>query len=94
MLRLRSGNEVTTDKMSTLTENRCARLRRTIKRSLLVDSYIKWPEILKCKRPISMVSINFLHGIFARLGVPDTTFQITKHNSQLVNLGFSVNHYQ
>ena len=39
---------------------------------VLVDSYTKWPEILKCRRPTTTVAINFLHEFFARFGVPDS----------------------
>lgn len=39
---------------------------------VVVDSYTKWPEILKCRRPTTVVMINFLHKIFGRFGVPDS----------------------
>ena len=38
---------------------------------IIVDSFSKWPEIFKCKRPTSTVSVNFLNEIFSRFGVPE-----------------------
>ena len=39
---------------------------------IVVDSYSKWPEIIKCKKATSKSTIDFLHEIFARFGIPDT----------------------
>ena len=36
---------------------------------IIVDSFFKWPEILRCKKPIT---IGFLHGLFVRFGVTDS----------------------
>ena len=38
---------------------------------IIVDNYTKWPEVLRCKRLTTEVSITFLHELFARLGVVD-----------------------
>ena len=38
---------------------------------IVVDSYTKWPEVLRCKRPTTGVAITFLHELFARFGVVD-----------------------
>ena len=38
---------------------------------IVVDSYTKWPEILRCKRPTTWVAIPFLYKLFARFGVVD-----------------------
>ena len=36
---------------------------------IVVDSFSKWPEILKCKTPTMGIVINFLHELFSRFGV-------------------------
>ena len=38
---------------------------------IVVDSHSMWPEVLRCKRPTTAVTIGFLHELFARFGVPD-----------------------
>ena len=38
---------------------------------IVVDSYTKWPEVLRCKRPKTGVAITFLYELFARFGVVD-----------------------
>ena len=38
---------------------------------IIVDSYTKWPEVLRCKRPTTGTTIDFLHELFARFGVVD-----------------------
>ena len=38
---------------------------------IVVDSYTTWPEILRCKRSTTGVTITFLHKLFARFGVVD-----------------------
>ena len=38
---------------------------------IVIDSYTKWPEVLRCKRPTTGVAITFLHELFARFGVVD-----------------------
>ena len=37
---------------------------------VVVDSFTKWPEVFKCRRPTSTTTINFLNELFARFGVP------------------------
>lgn len=37
---------------------------------VVVDSYTKWSEVLKGRRPTTTVTISFLHEIFARFGIP------------------------
>ena len=34
---------------------------------IVVDSYSKWLEILRCKRPATAVTIGFLHELFAKI---------------------------
>ena len=38
----------------------------------VVKNYSKWPEILRCKKPTTVVVIGFLYGLLARFGVPDS----------------------
>ena len=38
---------------------------------IVVDSYTKWLEVLRCKRPTTGVAITFLRELFARFGVVD-----------------------
>ena len=38
---------------------------------IVVDSYSKWPEVLRCRKPTTATTINFLHELFARFGVVD-----------------------
>ena len=38
---------------------------------IAVDSFSKWPEVLRCWNPTIEVTINFLHKLFARFGVVD-----------------------
>ena len=38
---------------------------------IVVDSYTKWPEVLRCNRPTTGVAITFLHELFAQCGVVD-----------------------
>ena len=38
---------------------------------IVVDSYTKWQEVLRCKRPTTGVAITFFHELFARFGVVD-----------------------
>ena len=38
---------------------------------IVVDSYSKWPEVLRCRRPTMGTTIGFLHEMFARFGVVD-----------------------
>ena len=36
-----------------------------------MDSYSKWPEVLRCRRPTTGTTIGFLHELFAWFGVVD-----------------------
>ena len=38
---------------------------------IVVDSYSKWPEVLRCRKPATATTINYLHELFARFGVVD-----------------------
>ena len=38
---------------------------------IVVDSYTKWLEVLRCQRAMTGVAITFLYELFARLGVVD-----------------------
>ena len=38
---------------------------------IMVDSYSKWPEVLRCRKPTTATTINFLHELFARFDVVD-----------------------
>lgn len=39
---------------------------------MVVESFSKWSAIFKYRRPTSIVTVNFLHELFTRFGVPDT----------------------
>ena len=39
--------------------------------SIVVESYSKWPEVLRCRKPATAIIINSLHELFARFGVVD-----------------------
>ena len=38
---------------------------------IVVDSYRKWPEVHRCKRPTTGLAITFLRELFAQFGVVD-----------------------
>ena len=38
---------------------------------IVVDSYSKWPEVLRCRRPITGTIFGFLHELFELFGVVD-----------------------
>ena len=40
---------------------------------IVVDNFLKWPEIMTYRNPMGSVTIRFLHEIFARFGIPDIT---------------------
>ena len=42
---------------------------------IVVDSYSKWPEIFKSKRPTATVTRYFLTELFARFEVPEKNCQ-------------------
>ena len=39
---------------------------------IIIDSFTKWLKVLKCKRPTSIITFKFLHGLSARFGCPET----------------------
>ena len=39
---------------------------------IVVGSFSRWPEVMKCKNPMCSGIIRFLHELFARFGIPDT----------------------
>ena len=39
---------------------------------IIVDSFSKWPKVLRCKNPTTEIMIKFLYELFARFGVVDT----------------------
>ena len=39
---------------------------------IVVDSFSKWPEVMKCKNPMYSSTIRFLHELFTRFDIPDT----------------------
>ena len=53
---------------------------------IAVDSYSKWPEVLRCKRPTTAINIGFLHELFARFGVPDSV--VSDNGTQFTSAGF------
>ena len=53
---------------------------------IVVDSYSKWPEVLRCKKPTTAVTIVFLHELFARFGVPD--FVVSDNGTQFTSAEF------
>lgn len=38
---------------------------------IVVDSFTKWPEVLRCKKPTFNTTTTFLHELYARFGVPE-----------------------
>lgn len=38
---------------------------------IVVDIFLKWPKVIKCKNPMCSAIIKFLNEIFARFGIPD-----------------------
>ena len=38
---------------------------------IAIDSFSKWPEVLRCSKPTTATTINFQHELFARFGVVD-----------------------
>ena len=51
-----------------------------------VDSYSKWPEILRCRRPTTGTIIGFLHELFVRFGVLDCV--VSDNGSQITSVEF------
>ena len=53
---------------------------------IVVDSYSKWPEVLKCRRPTTGTTTGFLHELFARFGVVDCV--VSDNGSQFTSAEF------
>ena len=53
---------------------------------ILVDSFLKWPEVLKCKKPTTEITTSFLHELFARFGVVDCI--VTDNGTQFTSTEF------
>ena len=53
---------------------------------IVVDSYSKWPEVLRCRRPTTGTTIGFLHELFARFGVVDCV--VCDNGSQFTSVEF------
>ena len=53
---------------------------------IVVDSYSKWPEVLRCRRPTTMTTIGFLRELFARFGVVDCV--VSDNGSQFTSVKF------
>ena len=39
---------------------------------IMVDSFSKWPKVMKCKNPSRSDIIRFFHELSDRFGIPDT----------------------
>ena len=53
---------------------------------IVVDSYSKWPEVLRCRRPTTETTIGFLHKLFTRFGVVDCVVSV--NGSQFTSVEF------
>ena len=53
---------------------------------LIVVSFSKWPEILRCKKPTTKLVIGFPHELFTRFGVPDTI--VSDNGTQFISNEF------
>ena len=53
---------------------------------IVVDSHVKLPEALKCKRPTTNCTIGFLHELFERFGVVDCV--VTDNRTQFMSNEF------
>ena len=51
-----------------------------------MDSYSKWPEFLKSRRPTTGTTIGFLHDLFARFGAVDC--MVSDNGSQFTSVEF------
>ena len=51
-----------------------------------MDSYSKWPEILRCRRPTTGTTIGFIHELFARHGGVDCV--VSENGSQFTSIEF------
>ena len=52
----------------------------------MVDSYSKWPEVLRCRRPTKGTIIGLLHELFARFGIVDCV--VSDNGSQFTSVEF------
>ena len=61
---------------------------------VVVDSFSKCLEILKCREPTSTVTMNFLHELFRRYGLPKKLFLIIQVSSLQVKFyeAFTIKH--
>ena len=50
---------------------------------IVVDSFLKRPEVHRCKNPTTEITIKFLHELFARFGVVDSW--VSDNGSQFVS---------
>ena len=84
----------TTDKFSTMIQDTYG-LRRSIKwfyNLIVVDSCTEWPEIFKCRKTISLTTINFFlffFFFFLDLEFLTTSWQIKELNAFLANFELS-----
>ena len=53
---------------------------------IVLDSYSKWPEVLRCRRPITGTTIGFLYELFAWFGVVDCV--VSDNGSQFTSVEF------
>ena len=53
---------------------------------IVVDSYSKWPEVLRGRRPTTGTTIGFLHELFVRFGVVDCV--VSDNGSQFTSVQF------
>ena len=51
---------------------------------IVVDSYSKWPDVIRCRRPTMGTTIGFLRELFARFGVVDCV--VTDNESQFTSV--------
>ena len=55
---------------------------------IVVDSYSKWPEVFKCKRPTATTTKSFLTELFARFGVPEKI--VSDNGTQFTGRDFKI----
>ena len=64
---------------------------------IVVDSFSKYPEVLRCRNPTTKVTINFHHKLFTRFGVvdclvSDNGIQFTSGDFKDFCVTFQINH--
>ena len=47
---------------------------------IVVESFSKWPEVMKCKNPMCSCTIRFLHKLFVRFVISDTIVSDDDHH--------------